>query len=145
MTSSSALLPESVTSPHDAYVKGVFRRLPQARGFFRGYLPDDVQRLFDWRTLRLESESFLSDELQRDFADLRFSVRLIGDCGSASHHVVIRAQAAAAVQHASRQLHRYISRQLEETPANEPLPGILTMVLLQSWHVEPVSHPFRRV
>ena len=31
-----------------------------------------------------------------------------------------------------RQLHRYISRQLEETPDGEPLPSILTVVLLQS-------------
>jgi hypothetical protein len=31
-----------------------------------------------------------------------------------------------------RQLHRYISRQLEETPQGEPFPSILTVVLLQS-------------
>jgi hypothetical protein len=43
------------------------------------HLPDEVQSFFDWRTLRLVPESYLSDELQRDFADLRFTVRLLGD------------------------------------------------------------------
>ena len=58
---------------HDTYVKKVFRQIPQARAFFRAYLPDDVQALFDWQTLRLESVSFISDELQCRFADLRFT------------------------------------------------------------------------
>jgi hypothetical protein len=34
-----------------------------------------VARLFDWFTLRLESESFVADDLAREFADLLFSIR----------------------------------------------------------------------
>lgn len=79
MTPSESAVPNTVSSPHDAYAKSVFRRLPQARGFFCSYLPEDVRSLFDWRTLRLETESFLSDDLLRDFADLRFTIRLVGD------------------------------------------------------------------
>ncbi len=69
---------DAASNPHDAYTQSVFRELPQARGFFRGYLPDEVRELFDWRTLRLETGKFLSDQLQRDFADLRFSIRFAG-------------------------------------------------------------------
>ncbi|TVS20012.1 MAG: hypothetical protein EA424_06120 [Planctomycetaceae bacterium] len=54
--------PEPISNPHDAYAKSVFREISQARGFFRGYLPDEVCDLFDWRTLRLETASFVSDE-----------------------------------------------------------------------------------
>lgn len=122
---------ESVSNPHDAYAKSVFRRIPLARGFFRAYLPDDIQRLVDWRTLRLETESYLSDELKRGFADLRFIVCLVGDA--------VRRRITRLFEHkyrpiytTPRQLLRYISQQMEETPANEPLPSILAVVLLQS-------------
>jgi predicted transposase YdaD len=54
--------PQPASNPHDAYTQNVFRELPQARGFFRGYLPDEVRELFDWRTLRLETGNFLSDQ-----------------------------------------------------------------------------------
>jgi hypothetical protein len=36
--------PEPVSNPHDTYAKSVFRETPQARGFFCGYLPDEVRR-----------------------------------------------------------------------------------------------------
>ena len=77
---------EKAAIPHDTYAKKVFSQLPQARAFFRAYLPDDVQALFDWRTLRVESVSFISDELQRRFADLRFTIRLIGTRSTAASH-----------------------------------------------------------
>jgi hypothetical protein len=125
-------------NPHDAYAKSVFRELPEARGFFRGYLPARVARLFDWTSLRLESESFVKDDLAREFADLLFSIRLVGD----SLHRRIRLlfeHKNRAVASTPRQLQRYISRQMEETPSNRPLPCILTVVLLQSgrWRRSP--------
>lgn len=123
--------PEAVTNPHDAYAQSVFREIPQARGFFRGYLPVEVQALFDWRTLRLESASFVSDELQRDFADLRFTIRLIGDTIERRITLLFEHK-YRAIYTTARQLHRYISRQMDDTPGNEPLPSILTVVLLQS-------------
>ncbi len=122
---------DAVSNPHDAYAKSVFRRLPQARAFFRAYLPDEIQSLFDWRTLRLETESFLSDELKRDFADLRFTVRLVGETVERRITLLFEHK-YRPIYTTARQLLRYISRQLEETPANEPLPSILTVVLLQS-------------
>jgi hypothetical protein len=127
----SAPRPDAASNPHDAYTQSVFRELPQARGFFRGYLPDEVQELFDWRTLRLETGNFLSDELQRDFADLRFSIRFAG--GQRAHRITLLFEHKHRVIYTTpRQLHRYISRQLEETPDGQPLPSILTVVLLQS-------------
>jgi predicted transposase YdaD len=125
------LPPESVNNPHDAYAQRVFCEIPQARGFFRSYLPEDVRSLFDWRTLRLESATFVSDELGRQFADLRFSIRLVGDT-IARRITLLFEHKQRVVYTTARQLHRYISRQLESTPDHEPLPSILTVVLLQS-------------
>ena len=70
-----------------------FGNSPRHAAFFRAYLPDEVQALFDWRTLRLVPESFLSDELQRDFADLRFTDPLRRGCRCTADHVAVRAQA----------------------------------------------------
>jgi hypothetical protein len=117
-------------NPHDAFVKSVFHELPHARGLFRGYLPPTIDALLDWKTLRLERDSFLSDELASEFADLLFSIRFRGD--------VLRRRLRLLFEHkrrrlsqTPRQLHRYISRQFEQTPSGEPLPCILTVVLLQ--------------
>ncbi len=122
---------KTVANPHDAYAQNVFREIPQARAFLRAYLPEEVRTLFDWRTLRLESGSLVSDELQRNFADLRFSVRLTGD--ERPRRITFLFEHKHRVfYNTPRQLHRYISRILEETPDQEPLPSILTIVLVQS-------------
>jgi len=122
---------EKAAIPHDTYAKKVFSQLPQARAFFRAYLPDDVQTLFDWRTLRVESVSFISDELQRRFADLRFTIRLIGD--TVDRRITLLFDHKRRTDYTTpRQLHRYIAQMMEETPNNQSLPSILTVVLLQS-------------
>jgi len=130
--------PKAVNDPHDTYVKKVFGELAQARAFFRAYLPEDVQALFDWRTLRLESVSFISDELQRRFADLRFTIRLIGDAVDRHIHLLFDHK-HRVIYTTPRQLHRYIGQIMDETPDNQPLPSILTVVLLQSgtWNRTP--------
>jgi hypothetical protein len=123
--------PDPAVNPHDAYAKSVFGEIPQARAFFRDYLPEAVQALFDWRTLRLETANFVSDDLQQQFADLRFTIRLVGK--SVERRITLLFEHKHRVLYTTaRQLHRYISRQLEETPEEAPLPSILTVVLLQS-------------
>jgi len=125
--------PSRTPNPHDAYAKLVFREVPEARGFFRGYLPAKVVRLFDWSSLKLESESFVKDDLTREFADLLFSIRLVGDSLDRRIRLLFEHKSRPEAS-TPRQLHRYISRQLEATPPNRPLPCILTVVLLQSGH-----------
>ena len=120
-------------SPHDAYAKSVFRELPEARGFFRGYLPAKVVRLFDWTSLRLESESFVKDDLGREFADLLFSIRLVGNRLDRRIRLMFEHKRRPQTS-TPRQLYGYLSRQIEETPPGRPLPCILTVVLLQSGH-----------
>jgi hypothetical protein len=97
-----------------------------------------VVRLFDWTSLRLESESFVRDDLAREFADLLFSVRLVGDRIERRIRLLFEHKCRPEAG-TPRQLHRYISRQLEATAPNRPLPCILTVVLLQSgrWRASP--------
>ena len=130
--------PKLAPDPHDTYVKKVFGELPQARAFFRAYLPENVQALFDWRTLRLESVSFISDELQRRFADLRFTIRLIGD--TVDRRITLLFDHKNRPTYTTpRQLLRYIVQIMEGSPDSKPLPSILTVVLLQSgtWNRTP--------
>jgi hypothetical protein len=73
--------PKLAPDPHDTYVKKVFGELPQARAFFRAYLSENVQALFDWRTLRLECVNFIplsvTDEQQQ--AEVRGALQSVQD------------------------------------------------------------------
>ncbi len=123
--------PKPAPDPHDTYVKKVFGELAQARAFFRAYLPENVQVLFDWRTLRLESVNFISDELQRRFADLRFTIRLIGDTID-RRITLLFDHKNRPIYTTPRQLLHYIVQIMDESPDSRPLPSILTVILLQS-------------
>ena len=121
----------SAVNLHDAYASSVFRRIDKARGFFRGYLPERLERPFDWRTLRLESSSFVNDELGRQYADLVFSVRFKGETTPRRIRLLFEHKSEVRY-HVSRQMHRYISRIFEETPDAEPLPPVICVLLVQS-------------
>ena len=122
---------EPVVNPHDAYVESVFRQTDVARGFFLGYLAPEVSALFDWQTLQLKSANFVTDELGRQYADLLFSVRLRGS--TIDRRVRLLFEHKFDVRYKTpRQVHGYISRQFEDTPLEEPLPPIITVMLLQS-------------
>ena len=123
--------PEQVVNPHDAYVTSVFRQISEARAFFRGHLPSDLEALFDWRTLRLESAKFITEELGRQYADLLFSVRMRGEKNDRRIRLVFEHKSDVRYK-TPRQIHQYAARQFEDTPLDQPLPPVITVLLLQS-------------
>lgn len=64
--------------PHDAYVKATFSKVRNARGELRAALPPSVRALVDWRTLKVETGSFVDATLRSRFTDLLFSARIAG-------------------------------------------------------------------
>ena len=118
-------------NPHDEYAKSIYQELPHAAGLFQGYLPRRMSDELDWSTLRLEREAFITDGLSSEFADLLFSVRF--------KNSKVRQRLRLLFEHKRRpikgmlrQIQRYINRQFERTPINEPLPCVITILLLQS-------------
>jgi predicted transposase/invertase (TIGR01784 family) len=66
------------STPHDALFKYTFSQPQHAIELFRSVLPPAVVRHIDFDTLEMKPTSFIDDELRARFADLLFSVRLVG-------------------------------------------------------------------
>lgn len=65
-----------INNPHDRFFKEVFSRPDVAAGFLHQYLPEAVSAEIDVSTLQLRKDSFIDPDLQQQFADLLYSVRL---------------------------------------------------------------------
>lgn len=56
--------------PHDQFFKALFSNTEVAQAFMLRFLPDDLIRQLDFSTLRITSNTFLTDEMKSQFADL---------------------------------------------------------------------------
>ena len=64
--------------PNDKLVKATFSELENARAFFMGHLDQSISSHADWHTLRLESGTFIDQQLAGTESDLLYSVNLSG-------------------------------------------------------------------
>ena len=62
--------------PNDKLVKATFSELENARAFFMGHLDQSISSHVDWHTLRLESGTFIDQQLAGTESDLLYSVNL---------------------------------------------------------------------
>jgi predicted transposase/invertase (TIGR01784 family) len=67
-----------VTTPHDILFRRVFREPEQAADLLRAFLPTDLARAINWRTLARRDRSFVGEHMREHYADLLFEAR-IGD------------------------------------------------------------------
>ena len=65
-----------LTNPHDKFFKETFSRIEIARDFMARYLPPEVAAALDLETLEARPDSFVDPDLQEQFADLLYRVRL---------------------------------------------------------------------
>ena len=61
--------------PHDRFMRQNFERIPWARAYFEQNLPRALRSLVDLQTLALHPQSFVSDDLRLQTADVLFSVQ----------------------------------------------------------------------
>lgn len=62
-------------SPHDAVFKTFLSRVETARDFIEIHLPQALIKLCKLETLRLESGSFIEDDLRPYFNDILYSLQ----------------------------------------------------------------------
>ena len=65
---------KSIDQPHDAVFKSSLNCITVARNFFEVHLPKNILILIDLQTLRLCSENFISNDLQKYNSDLIYKV-----------------------------------------------------------------------
>jgi predicted transposase/invertase (TIGR01784 family) len=70
---------KSVRKPrslHDEVVKEYFSDIETAKSFFKEYLPPDIVKNLDFKTLRICKDSFINKRLAKYFSDILYQVNL---------------------------------------------------------------------
>ena len=65
----------STSTPHDAVFKKFLRHTETARDFLDIHLPSSLRQLCDLQTLRLESASFIEEDLRACYSDVLWSLK----------------------------------------------------------------------
>ena len=73
------------STPHDALFKLFLRQPDTARDFLAFHLPAPIHALCDMKTLKLESSSFIDDDLRESYSDVLWSVKTEQGPGTSKH------------------------------------------------------------
>ena len=92
------------STPHDAVFKRFLRQPETATDFLTLYLPEAIRQRCDFSTLRLQSASFIDEDLRAWYSDVLWSVQTT--CGTGYVYVVIEHQSSPD-SHMAFRLMRY--------------------------------------
>ena len=92
------------STPHDAVFKRFLRHPETATDFLTLYLPEAIRQRCDFSTLRLQSASFIDEDLRAWYSDVLWSVQTT--CGTGYVYVVIEHQSSPD-SHMAFRLMRY--------------------------------------
>ncbi len=70
----------NLSTPHDTVFRQFLTHPDIARDFFELYLPEEFRPLCDLDTLKLESGSFVEDDLHPFFSDVVYSLKTTAYC-----------------------------------------------------------------
>ncbi|RJO72263.1 Rpn family recombination-promoting nuclease/putative transposase [Nocardia panacis] len=115
---------------HDAYFRDVMTISANAASQLRAVLPKEIVTQLDWRTLRLQSGSFISDDLRSRYTDTLYSAKLDGR--KAFIYLLIEHQSTIDKMMPLRMLQYVVdiwSRYAEEHPKATKLPAIIPLVV----------------
>lgn len=108
--------------PHDATFRQFLKHPDVARDFMQLHLPAELREICDLNTLRLESGSFVEDDLRQYFSDVLYSLKT--SAGDGYIHVLIEHQSTPD-RHMAFRLMRYaiaaMQRHLEAGHKKLPL------------------------
>jgi len=65
-----------IQNPHDKFFKETFSNVEVASDFIKNYLPESILKIIDLKTLELQKDSFVNEELQEVFSDMLFQVAI---------------------------------------------------------------------
>jgi predicted transposase/invertase (TIGR01784 family) len=95
---------KSTTTPHDATFRQFLTQPDIARDFMEIHLPAELRAICDLSTLKLESGSFVEDDLRQYFSDVLYSLKTAA--GDGYVHVLIEHQSSPD-RHMAFRLVRY--------------------------------------
>lgn len=126
------------STPHDAVFKRFLRHPETANDFLMLYLPEAIRQRCDFATLRLQSASFIDEDLRAWYSDVLWSVRTT--YGAGYIYVVIEHQSSPD-NHMAFRLMRYAIAAMQRhlDAGHKTLPLVVPMLF---YHGATSPYPF---
>ena len=126
------------STPHDAVFKRFLRHPETANDFLTLYLPEEIRQQCDFATLRLESASFVDEDLRAWYSDVLWSVQTTSGPGYV--YVVIEHQSSPD-NHMAFRLMRYAITAMQShlDAGHKELPLVVPMLF---YHGATSPYPF---
>src|SRR5258708_2400934 len=131
-----------IPQPHDSLIRYTLGSTANAVSLFQAHLPPALVAAFSWEPLRMESGSFVDEELRRLESDLLYSVPVRGTGGSEVLLYLLLEQQSTSGRWLPLRLLGYMlaiwQRRRQQHPAAEGLPLLLPLLLAQvegGWRV----------
>ncbi len=96
---------KGIPTPHDLVFKQFLTHPETARDFMQLHLPAELQAVCDFSTLKLESGSFVGDDLRPYFSDVLYSLKT--KTGGRGHIYILIEQQSVPDRHMAFRLLRY--------------------------------------
>ncbi|WP_067699955.1 Rpn family recombination-promoting nuclease/putative transposase [Erwinia sp. ErVv1] len=117
----------STPMPHDAIFRQFLAQPEIARDFIETHLPVALRELCDLNTLKLESGSFVEDDLRQYFSDVLYSLKTVA--GDGYIHVLIEHQSTPDKHMAFRLLRYAVAAMQRHLEAGNPkLPLVIPIL-----------------
>lgn len=131
------------STPHDAVFKRFLRHPETATDFLTLYLPEAIRQRCDFSTLRLQSASFIDEDLRAWYSDVLWSVQTT--CGTGYVYVVIEHQSSPD-SHMAFRLMRYAIAAMQRhlDAGHKTLPLVVPMLFYFSMTPAPKLVYLRR-
>ncbi|MHA6635160.1 Rpn family recombination-promoting nuclease/putative transposase [Citrobacter farmeri] len=128
----------TTSTPHDAVFKKMMTHPEIAQDFLKIHLPEPLCKLCDLTTLKLESTSFIENDLRTYYSDVLWSLKTRE--GEGYIYCVIEHQ-STAVPHIAFRLMRYATAAMQHhlDSGNKTLPLVIPMLF---YHGEQSPYPF---
>ena len=128
----------STSTPHDAVFKTFLRHPETARDFLQIHLPASLRELCDLQTLKLESDSFIEENLRAYYSDVLWSVKTTD--GDGYIYVVIEHQSTPDAHMAFRLMRYAVAAMQKHLDAgHQQLPLVVPMLF---YHGATSPYPF---
>jgi predicted transposase/invertase (TIGR01784 family) len=67
---------KKINNPHDKFIKTILNNKKNATSFLRNYLPKDIVKMINFKTLVIDKDSFVEEKLKEIYSDLLFKVQI---------------------------------------------------------------------
>ena len=141
------LYPEfmDIQNPHDKFFKEVFSNKETAIDYFKHFLPVEISRNIDFRTLKQDNNSYIDEELKEYFSDLVYQCRYRGK--HPVNLVLLFEHKSYVPEYPHLQLLKYLLKIWENCLKQEKkLVAVVPMIFYHGkdkWEMKPFSQYFK--